>query len=427
MRVLMFGWEFPPHISGGLGTACYGMTRALVQRGVEVLFVMPRADEVRDSHVRLLSAAEVPVPEEYFEEGTFFRGLDIRLVDSMLRPYMTGGQYENDFKRYAEGKERFGYLAVSGGYGPELTAEVMRYAAASSVMAAAESFDVIHAHDWMSVFAGVHAKRVSGRPLVLHIHALEYDRSGENVDQRICDIERFGMEWADHVIAVSHYTRNVILSRYGIDPGKVSVVHNAVSRREAGERLGVKKRRGEKIVLFLGRITFQKGPGYFLEAAACLAERIPGIQFVMAGSGDMMPRMVERAAELGIGRRFHFTGFLRGEEVERMYAASDVYVMPSVSEPFGISPLEAVMYDVPIIISKQAGVGEILRHALKVDFWDVGELANKIHGVLTYGGLSKELLERCREELLEVSWENAASKIVEVYRKAIQAVKSVEW
>ncbi|HPC74748.1 MAG TPA: glycosyltransferase family 4 protein [Syntrophales bacterium] len=421
MRVLMLGWEFPPHISGGLGTACFGLTRALVNRDVEVLFVLPSfRGERQESHVRLLAADEVPVPTGYFEGGIFFKGLDVRLVDAMLRPYMTGGEYESLFRRYAEKKEDRGYLELTGEYGTDLLSEVMRYAAASSVLAATETFDVIHAHDWMSVFAAVQIRRASGRPMVFHVHSLEYDRSGESIDRQVYDIERLGMEEADHVISVSAYTKERMTARYGIDAGKITVVHNAVSRGEAAERYHVVKPVGEKTVLFLGRVTFQKGPEYFLAAAEKLIKAIPGIRFVMAGSGDLLPRLMERAETMGISERFHFTGFLRGEEVERMYAASDLYVMPSVSEPFGISPLEALLYDVPVIISKQSGVGEILRHALKVDFWDVEELANKIHAVLAYGGLSAELLERCREEMIEVTWENAATRTLEVYRKVLR-------
>jgi glycosyltransferase involved in cell wall biosynthesis len=256
------------------------------------------------------------------------------------------------------------------------------------------------------------------------VHSLEYDRSGESIDRQLYDVERLGMEEADHIITVSAYTKERMAARYGVDAGKITVVHNAVSRREAAARYHVEKPAGEKTVLFLGRVTFQKGPEYFLEAAEKLIKAIPGIRFVMAGSGDLLPRLMERAEAMGISGRFHFTGFLRGEEVERMYAASDLYVMPSVSEPFGISPLEALVYDVPVIISKQSGVGEILRHALKVDFWDVEELANKIHAVLAYEGLSAELLERCREEMLEVTWENAATRIMEVYRKVLKTVVS---
>jgi glycosyltransferase involved in cell wall biosynthesis len=275
---------------------------------------------------------------------------------------------------------------------------------------------VIHAHDWMTIFAGLHAKKISGKPLILHVHALEFDRSGEHVNQDIYDIERLGMSMADRIVAVSHYTKNVIVNRYGVHADKVAVVHNAVSRAEAGDVYKVERNADKKIVLFLGRITFQKGPDYFVEAAAKVLKEIPDVTFVMAGAGDMMPRMIKRVAELGIGKNFHFTGFLQGAEVEQIFTMSDLYVMPSVSEPFGISPLEAMVYDVPVIISRQSGVSEILRHALKVDFWDVKEMANKIIAILKYPSLSDEIVERSREEVRNIRWEHAAEKIADVYR-----------
>jgi glycogen(starch) synthase len=295
-------------------------------------------------------------------------------------------------------------------------AEAALYGRKAGVLAKEEDFDVIHCHDWMTVHAGMEARRSSGRPFIYHVHSLEFDRSGEHINRRVYDIERQGLESADHIISVSHYTKKMIVERYGIKPQKVKVVHNAVSQKEGRERNHDRKMTDHKIVLFLGRITFQKGPDTFIEAAARVLEKIPSAVFVMAGSGDMMPRMVERVALLRMGRHFHFTGFIRGEEVERIYSMSDLYVMPSVSEPFGISPLEAVLFDVPVIISKQSGVSEILNHALKVDFWDVNELSNKIIAVLTYPALVKEMTDRAREEIAKIQWDAAAEKIVSVYR-----------
>ncbi len=404
MRILMFGWEFPPAISGGLGTACFGMTRALAERGHRITFVVPvLPDPGRASHVSLVAASDFAAAEAGPPAGV--RGLP---VESPLRPYMARSDY---------GLPRESLLAVPGPYGPDLFAEVERYASAAGRIARRVPFDVIHAHEWLSVPAALRARRVSGRPFILHVHALESDRSGGDGDARIVALERRGLLEADHVIAVSHLTRRQIVERYGIDPGKVSVVHNAVTRGEAAARYGVTKRAGEKIVLFLGRITHQKGPGVFVEAAAEVLRALRDVTFVMAGSGDLMPRTIERVAELGLGSRFLFTGFLRGEEVERMYAASDLYVMPSVSEPFGIAPLEAMLADVPVIVSKQSGVAEILHHALTVDFWDVHELAGKICAVLTYEALAREMVERSREELASVTWDRAARRIEDVYRK----------
>jgi len=279
-----------------------------------------------------------------------------------------------------------------------------------------EDVDVIHAHDWMTIPAALLARRISGRPLVLHIHSLEYDRSGEAVNEEICAIERAGLQRADRIIAVSHRTKRMIAERYGADQRKISVIHNAVSQAEAkGARRG-KGDRERKTVLFLGRVTFQKGPDYFVEAAALVLKTLPDVTFVMAGEGDMMKQMVERVAELGIGDRFHFTGFLQGEEIERIFSLSDLYVMPSVSEPFGISPLEAMLYDVPVILSRQSGVSEILRHALKVDFWNVRETADKIIAVLRHPALARVMTTKALDEIRRIRWENVAERIESVYR-----------
>jgi glycosyltransferase involved in cell wall biosynthesis len=378
------------------------------------------------SHVELISASEVPVPESYVKEDYSFHGLDVRTVQSLLRPYLNESRYrdllqEQELIHLAWDKERkeekrYRLFDISEHYGPNLVAEVVRYGEVAGVIAGQQTFDVIHAHDWMTIFAGLHAKKISGKPLILHVHALEFDRSGEHVNQDIYDIERLGMSMADRIVAVSHYTKNVIVNRYGVHADKVAVVHNAVSRAEAGDVYKVERNADKKIVLFLGRITFQKGPDYFVEAAAKVLKEIPDVTFVMAGAGDMMPRMIKRVAELGIGKNFHFTGFLQGAEVEQIFTMSDLYVMPSVSEPFGISPLEAMVYDVPVIISRQSGVSEILRHALKVDFWDVKEMANKIIAILKYPSLSDEIVERSREEVRNIRWEHAAEKIADVYR-----------
>ncbi|MGO9137496.1 MAG: glycosyltransferase family 4 protein [Syntrophales bacterium] len=425
MRILMFGWEFPPHVSGGLGTACFGITKALVALGHKISFVVPKwPGEGLPSHVDLISAPAIPVRVRDIGAMDIFAGLRVRLINSALRPYLNKSQYEHQ-QRYSDlplsGKGRMEtegsqVLGTSGHYGPNLIAEVMRYAGAAGVIAGDQSFDVIHAHDWMTVFAGLYAKEASGKPLVLHIHSLEFDRSGENVNQEIFYLERCGMVLCDHVIAVSNYTKNLIIKHYGIDPDKVSVVYNAVSRREAPQVYHWGKNPDKKVVLFLGRITFQKGPDYFVEAAARVLKEFPEVTFVMAGAGDMMPRMIERVAELHIGKNFHFTGFLQGREVERIFSMSDMYVMPSVSEPFGISSLEAMIYDVPVIISRQSGAAEILDHVLKVDFWDVDEIANKIIAILRYPSLVEEIVERSREQIRNVHWEKAAEKIVDIYR-----------
>jgi glycogen synthase len=419
LRVLMFGWEFPPRMSGGLGTACYGITAALAGLGHQITFVLPQGGEAGAApFMDLVSVSGLPVSENDRDVGmeTLLGRLTLRPLPSLLHPYLDPGRYRT---LYLSQRKRFADAETL--YGPGLIAEVIRYGRAGGALARTLSFDVIHAHDWMTVPAALIARRISGRPLILHIHSLEYDRSGENVNEEIQAIEREGVEEADRIIAVSHRTKRMIVERYAVAPEKISVVYNAVTQREAQQIYRTERPRTpreQKVVLYLGRITFQKGPDYFVEAAAQVLRVLPEVTFVMAGAGDMMERMVERVGELGIGDRFHFTGFLEGEEIERIFSLSDLYVMPSVSEPFGISPLEAMMYDVPVILSRQSGVSEILKHALKIDFWDVPEIASKIIAVLTYPVLAGEMAEKAREELRKIRWETAAERIAAIYGEA---------
>ncbi|MCD6281319.1 MAG: glycosyltransferase family 4 protein [Deltaproteobacteria bacterium] len=416
MKVLMFGWEFPPHISGGLGTACYGLTKGLSKKGVDITFVIPRLGKKPErSHVRLIDYTDVLQAYPAKETAIWATRLKVMAVESLLEPYVTEETYLEMVKKISRTGEKSDVFDLSNDYGPNIFESVSRYARIAGLIARQESFDVIHVHDWMTIPAGMEAKYISGKPLVVHIHALEFDRSGIHVNQRIYDIERAGMENADQVITVSHYTKKRIMEYYDIPEGKISVVHNAVSRMESIERYHVKKTPSRKYVLFLGRITFQKGPDYFIEAAKLVLDRTRNTHFIMAGSGDMMPRLIERVSELRMGTNFHFVGFLKGQDVERAFAMSDVYVMPSISEPFGISALEGAIYDVPVIISRQSGVAEVLNHALKVDFWDVRELANKILGVLSYGGIHDEITTNAKKDLRNISWEMAGSKILDVY------------
>lgn len=427
MKVLMFGWEFPPHITGGLGTACFGMTKGLLKHGIEVLFVVPKAygDESQEA-VRLINASDVtvkmrePVFQDYWNHITFME------IGSNLIPYVGPVEFEQmvaEDLRTTEEKmspvfaERFSF---SGKYGQDLMTEVSRYALIGASLASEQQFDVIHAHDWLTYPAGVAAKHVSGKPLVVHMHATEFDRSGENVNSNVYDIERKGMEEADRVITVSNLTRNIVIERYGINPDKVFTVHNAVEPIEKAELANSEKHVKEKVVTFLGRITFQKGPEYFIEAAKKVLERDKNVRFVMAGTGDLMEKMIRRAAKLRIASNFHFTGFLKGENVDRMFAMSDVYVMPSVSEPFGISPLEAMRSNVPVVISKQSGVAEVLDHVLKVDFWDIDAMADAIYSLLHYDSLTTMFRKHGTEEVNNLKWENAARHIVEVYKQVYQ-------
>ena len=413
MRVLMFGWEFPPHIAGGLGTACYGMTRGLAHNGVDVTFVMPHASGDEDERfVKVLNASDVDALycDSAVGGDDIMRKISFIHIDSNMVPYISPEEYASYRSEY----EKTGRKLCN------LMEEVARYAVVAAQVARnlEGQFDVIHAHDWLTYFAGIAAKRVSGKPLVVHMHATEYDRSGENINTQTYAIERAGMMAADKVIAVSNLTRKIIIDRYGIPADKVVTVHNAV---RFAERESVAPERGvdDKIVTFLGRITYQKGPDYFVEAAAKVLKRVPNVRFVMAGSGDMMNHVIRRVARLGIADRFHFTGFLKGEDVHRMFQLSDVYIMPSVSEPFGISPLEAMRSNVPVIISKQSGVAEVLDYAVKVDYWDVDAMADAIYGFIKYPALSKMFAKKGLEEVTGLKWNNAAAKIKSVYEDVI--------
>lgn len=435
MRVFMLGWEFPPFISGGLGTACYGLTRAMDKLGVEITFVLPKMVESEYStHVKLLSpgslSSEASLKEAEFKKAKF------RVIDSPLQPYSTVDIYQRQMEETLRQK-RMGHTGKVGSasqfinaidYAGDMYSEVHRYASVAASLAEGEEFDVVHSHDWMTYPAGIAVAKKSGKPLVVHVHSTEFDRNGEHVNQLIYDIEREGMHMADRVIAVSNFTKNIIIDRYGISSDKVEVVHNGVERNGNGNNrllsgVGIKK--GEKVVLFLGRITMQKGPEYFLQAAKKVLEVMDDVKFVMAGSGDLMHRSVELAAELGIGGKVLFTGFLRGEDVQKIYKMADLFVMPSVSEPFGIVPLEALENDVPVIISKQSGVSEVLSHALKVDFWDVDEMANKIIAVLRYSPLGITLRNYGNFEVRKLRWRDTAVRCTRIYEQVMTKAVSV--
>ncbi len=446
MRIFMLGWEFPPHISGGLGTACYGMTKGLDEIGVNVCFVLPTAIPVGGpSHVALRTPADIPTAEGTDTTSKVFEHVTLHQVQAALQPYASPGVDKN-VKRFststttsttttttktagkAAAQERIEQAAsvrprsfVDGSspgpqYAGNLLEQVHKYARTAVEIAFREQFDVIHAHDWMTYPAALAVAAATGKPLVVHVHSTEFDRSGDNVYQAVYDIERSGMQGADRVVCVSHLTRNIVISRYGIAPDKVEVVYNAVELPAATNGSWTAPiRQNEKIVLFLGRLTMQKGPEYFLQAARKVVDRFKKVRFIMAGSGDMITQCVRLAADLKLGRHVTFTGFLRGNDVDRVFRMADLYVMPSVSEPFGIAPLEAMGRDVPVIISKQSGVSEVLTHALKVDFWDVDEMANKILAVLRHAPLQKTLRQHGSIELRKFSWRDTAARLSEIY------------
>ena len=421
----MFGWEFPPHIAGGLGTASYGLTKGLAKHGVKVMFVMPKAGGDEDqSVVKIINASDVEMMSEYSNLDEYWQNVNFMEIGSNLVPYLDPETFERTVKETIKTGEHSEHIVFrnkfqfSGKYGTNLMEEVARYAMVAGTIAAQQDFDIIHAHDWLTYSAGIVAKKVSGKPLVIHVHATEFDRSGENVNQQVYDIERRGMEAADRVITVSNLTRNIVINRYGINPDKVVTVHNAVdfqTREDVEVDRGVK----EKVVTFLGRITFQKGPEYFVEAANMVLHRTRNVRFCMAGSGDMMDQMIELAAIRGIADRFHFPGFMRGKEVYECLKDSDVYVMPSVSEPFGISPLEAMQCGTPTIISKQSGCAEILDNCFKIDYWDIHALADAIYSICHNESLFKYLQEEGKHEVDQITWEKVGLWIRELYERTL--------
>jgi glycogen(starch) synthase len=428
MKVLMFGWEFPPHISGGLGTASYGLTKGMSKiPGMKIKFVVPKAYGDEDqSLMRIVGANNIEIGKRLVNYESFLREIEYVEINSRIVPYTDPEEYYTAVKEAeVEGRSFIytnfkGKLSFTGKYGNNLFQEIANYAVVSSILAEENDFDVIHAHDWLTFPAGIAAKRVSGKPLVIHVHATDFDRSGGSVNPAVFDIEMKGMRIADKIIAVSNLTRNTIIEKYGIDPEKVVTVHNAVEPIQEAERIMLKRNYSDKIVTFLGRVTLQKGPEYFVEAAYKVLQKMDNVRFVMAGSGELLNRMIIRAASLRIANKFHFTGFLKGDDVYRMFSISDVYVMPSVSEPFGISPLEAMQSNVPVIISHQSGVSEVLKYAMKVDFWDIDAMADAIYGLLNYSALSDMFKTYGKEEVDNMKWENSALKVNEVYQSVLK-------
>jgi glycosyltransferase involved in cell wall biosynthesis len=482
----MLGWEFPPFISGGLGTACFGLTKALDRRDCDVTFVLPKHVEAGfASHVNLVSPGSVPahpslpppeavvktrdavaaeravLPAQVLEQITRhlnritmlglpmtapapYGGSTGSLPTSLVRLALESATVRRVLKLPEElpkeirvqlltelavqesvpesgGRGAASFQARGSDYGGDLVADSERYARFCVAAAKGLDFDVIHAHDWLTYPAGLAVARMSGKPLVVQVHSTEFDRSGEHVNQPIYNIERRGMHGAVRVITVSMLTRNLCVNRYGVNPDKIDVVYNGVDLdpRAAGVE---PIRQGEKVVLYFGRITMQKGPEYFIAAAKRVLDVMDGVKFVVAGNGDQAQRMIEMAAAMGIGNKVLFTGFLRGKDIQKVFSIADLYVMPSVSEPFGIAPLEAMGHKVPVIISRTSGVGEILTNVLKCDFWDIDDMANKIVAVLRHPPLQRTLRDSGFFEVRGITWDGAAAKVEAVYDRAMAAV-----
>lgn len=417
MKALMFGWEFPPHILGGLGTASYGLTKGMAENGnMDISFVIPKPHGDEDkSFANIIGACTTPIA---------WRNPDWDYVQSRIGNVMNPQLYY-DLRSHIYADFNYmnvndlGCIEFSGRYPDNLLEEINNYSIVAGVIARTLDFDIIHSHDWLTYPAGIHAKQVSGKPLVIHVHATDFDRSRGNVNPTVFGIEKDGMTNADHIITVSNLTRQTVIEKYGIDPAKVTTVHNAVEPlSDELKNVQVPKMK-EKIVTFLGRITMQKGPEYFVEAAAKVLQKVHNVRFVMAGSGDMMEKMIDLAAQKDIADRFHFPGFQKGKQVYEMLKASDVYIMPSVSEPFGISPLEAMQMGVPSIISKQSGCAEILNHVIKIDFWDIDAMADAIYSIISYPAMYNQMHEEGLAEVDGIQWKKAGKKVIDIYNKIL--------
>ena len=419
MRVLMFGWEFPPYHAGGLGPACQGLTKGLSAHGVEVTFVVPRLPgAVTDKFLRVMDA------ENWAEnQDQTIPGLKYMPIEAALLPYVTPESYGELQEKInqARGKE------AKGGeiYGRNLFAEVKRFAILAGMIAKQEDFVLIHAHDWMTYPAGIAAKQATGKPLVLHVHATEFERTDGHPNQVIYEIERAGFAAADLIVPVGQWMKAKIVERYGIDPAKIVPLHNAVDITPEDMQQRLEKLSPlDKVVLFVGRVTIQKGPEFFLQAAKRVLEVDPKVTFIMVGSGDMLNYIIEQTAAMDLADKFIFPGFLKGEALKKIFALADVFVMPSVAEPFGLVPLEAMQRGVPAIISKQSGVAEMFENALKVDFWDIDEMANKILGLLEHAPLRKEMVRNGQKELTGISWQKQGAKMAEIYQRVLQSIKN---
>lgn len=393
-HVLMFGWEFPPYNSGGLGTACHGLSHALADANIDLAFVLPRKIAIKSNKLTFAFADHRKISSEY--------------IQYLYNPYLSTAMFEKIRKE----------IPVEQLVSSNLINEVQQYSINARKVAKRISHRIIHAHDWLSFGAGLEAKSHSSRPLVVHVHATEYDRTGFNgVHPYIYHVEKQGMRHADRVVAVSDYTKRLIVKHYGIQPEKVSIVHNGIDLMEYRTRHEVKKLKEifGKIVLFVGRLTLQKGPDYFLKAAQKVVQQYPDVTFVIAGSGDAEEQVIQEATKMGLAGRIFFTGFLRGDDLNKLFQASDLYIMPSVSEPFGIAALEAAANRTPVLVSKQSGVSEVLTHSLKVDFWDTDEMADKILSLLRHPSLYHTLRENSAKDIEKCTWHQSAQKMIEVY------------
>ncbi len=402
MKVLTFGWDYPPQTTGGLGVACLGLTRELVKEGVEVVFVLPKSQQVKGDGRFIFADVEKTVR--------------IREIASNLVPYAGSSTMIDVYDVY--GKRKL--------YSRTILEEVHAYAHLASKIALEETFDVIHAHDWTAYLAGVAAKRATGKPLIIHVHATAFDQAGsDNVDPEVFKIEQEAFACADCIVTVSSFTKNIIVEKHGADEHKIEVIHNGCETHEPirhRQTLMQLREQGKQIVLYHGRITIQKGVDYFVQAARKVIDTNPNVIFVISGKGDMEAQIMQKVAGLSLSSYVLFAGALWDDERDAMYQSVDLVVMPSVSEPFGLVPLEAMRHGTPSLISKQSGVAEVISHVLKVDFWDVESMADKILAALRYPVLRQQLIAEGKQEIQRLSWKQTAQKVMALYRRLLEYV-----
>ncbi len=426
IKVLELGWEFPPLINGGLGVACLGISKALAKK-VDLHVIVPKASPGATYDSFGLTGLNCIAYEsiENTEIPTYESFAVVERAPISLDPYASYEGNGQSVRFTKEGKILFSKvhkedLSIFAGdedlYAGDLARKVVEFSKICAAMAINAEFDVIHAHDWMTYLAGVEVKKATGKPLVVHLHASQFDRAGADARGWIYDLEKYGMENADAVIPVSKYTGTVASGHYGIDPSKIFPVHNGADPVEAYHS---KKKFPEKLVLFLGRLTAQKGPEFFLQIAAKVLEQTENVRFVMAGTGEKLRQLIETGAFHNVGDKFHFTGFLNKQKVNELLSMTDIYCMPSVSEPFGLSALEAAQFGIPAVMSKQSGVAEVMHGALKADFWDVDMMAKHIVDLCEDEELYKRVVEQSNEDTLNSTWDAAADKMIKVYEHVL--------
>ena len=405
LKILTFGWDYPPMRNGGLGVACYGLTRELISKGVTITYVLPRKQPTSGPGRFLFG-------EEVEKTGA----ISIKVIESDLQPYHSAHSPVYTFS--ADGTLSLGKRSM--------LQAIHDFAEQAKEIALKEDFDIIHAHDWSSYLAGVYAKRVSGKPLILHVHATAYDQAAsENIDPAMFEIEKTGFAFADKIVPVSNFTARILEKRYHVPNQKIEVIHNGCDIEEPPKyNPGLQELRaqGKRFVLYHGRITIQKGVDYFVHAAKRVIDIDDSVVFIISGWGDMQEQIIHQVGEMGLTKHVLFAGALWEEERDRMFQSVDLVVMPSVSEPFGLVPLEAMQHGAPSLISKQSGVGEVISHVLKVDFWDIDEMANKILATLKYETLQKQLVKEGQEEMKKLSWSAVAEKVHNLYRSLLQLI-----